>query len=285
MITVCPPSHRIPPRLLILCTLSLNPVFPSHVCFLCLFICCDIFPPCVVYFCTHLCSLFICLLEDLVFSNHPSAIISISPPSLSSLSLSIFLFFINITICLSGIPLFSLIWWLIIHTHMVLIGWANGTAAADSHLRRRDVEESCSSLLSSHEVVCVAASLHHLYTLTILIHWSTETFPRHVMRSASCLTCLFSTQPLRVCVCVLCVCVCFPRLYSNVTLQGTMRDAIWQMLISLLPWRHTSRRSRSVCAWCVCWCHVCEHVCGGVRERETEREGDRERECIAAISL
>lgn len=134
-------------HLLILCALFLNPVVPGLFLFLqSLHLLWRSFPPCVVYFF----SLFICLLED--SSNQLTAIISISSLLIKSLTYSAF---INITICLSGIPLFSLIWWLYSYTHISLIGWANGTAAVDSQLRWWwDVAEMCNTV----------AHYYHCYT-------------------------------------------------------------------------------------------------------------------------
>lgn len=67
----------------------------------------DVFPPCVVSL-----FIFICL------PNHLIVMISITSLSINSLSHSVY---VNNTICWSAIPLFSLIWWLNIYTHIALI--------------------------------------------------------------------------------------------------------------------------------------------------------------------
>lgn len=200
----------------------------------------------------HLSSLFISLFEDLVFSNHLSAIIYISSLPIKSLLIGRDVFFsvLNITICLSGIILISLIWWLNSYTHIVLIRRANGTAAVDSQLRWWDVEELCSSLSSSSYVaVCAAESdlprEFPLWELPVVF----RTFSFRV--SAFVRVCLFVFLPSYIWYCwsLRDSCVmqfdrCSLLFHHDVTFAGRAGTCVRVLLLLL---------------------YICEHMRGGVR--------------------
>lgn len=214
-------------HLLILCALFLNPVVPGLFLFLqSLHLLWRSFPPCVVYFF----SLFICLLED--SSNQLTAIISISSLLIKSLTYSAF---INITICLSGIPLFSLIWWLYSYTHISLIGWANGTAAVESQLRWWwDVVEMCNTVAHYYHRYTKFCALGGCKPAPTSTCWCSlnpsehTNLPRDATRSASSLNCRAFSPLLSLFACERVL----PWLYSTLGLRGTVSNAFWQMFKS-----------------------------------------------------
>lgn len=180
----------------------------------------------------------------------------ISSPQLflfhSSLSTLSFFAFINITICLSGIPLFPLIWWLNSDTHIVLIGWANGTAAVESQLRWWDVAEMCNTVAHYYH--------HHHHHMSPCAPSGCKSAPRRLRAHAPS-----SADPIRAhrtsqgtpgdlaqpasSAALVCVRVFFlgRRVLSVSTGRWAMRFDRCSFLLP--PWRHALRRGL---AWCVC---------------------------------